>query len=117
MNPFFTGKNHELETLLNLDGEVFPMENGYWIKFEARRVPATEQIPHGIRYCLTLHDRNNTRLLGFDNAHAYQCKKKKYSGRKITWDHQHKLHKIYPYEFDSAGQLLEDFWNAVEQII
>ena len=27
-----------LENLLNLDGEIFPMETGYWTKFEARRV-------------------------------------------------------------------------------
>jgi hypothetical protein len=38
----------DIETLLNLNGEVFPMENGYWTKFEAYRVEPTEQIPHGI---------------------------------------------------------------------
>ena len=59
-----------LETLLDLNGEIFPMENGYWTKFEASRVTPIRQIPHGIRYSLTLHDRNNTRILGFDNAHA-----------------------------------------------
>jgi len=79
-----------LETLLDLDGEIFPMENGYWTKFEASRVTSTRQIPHGIRYSLTLHDRNNTRILGFDNAHAVKPKKKKYGARKITWDHKHK---------------------------
>ena len=25
----------ELENLLNLDGETFPMDNGYWVKFES----------------------------------------------------------------------------------
>ena len=39
-----------LETLLDLDGEIFPMENGYWTKFEASRVTPIRQIPHGIRY-------------------------------------------------------------------
>ncbi len=29
---------NDLENLLNLDGEVFPMDNGYWIKFAAHRV-------------------------------------------------------------------------------
>jgi len=24
----------ELETLLDLNGEIFPMDNGYWTKFE-----------------------------------------------------------------------------------
>ena len=73
-----------LETLLDLDGEIFPMENGYWTKFEASGVTPTRQIPHGIRYSLTLHDRNNTRIMGFDNAHAVKPKKKKYGARKIT---------------------------------
>jgi hypothetical protein len=65
-----------LETLLDLDGEIFPMDNGYWTKFEARRVHSTEKIPHGIRYSISLHDRNNTRILGFDNAHGYKPKKR-----------------------------------------
>lgn len=59
-----------LENLLMLNGEVFPMDNGYWTKFDVWRVPVSNQMPHGIRYSLTLHDRNNTRILGYDNAHA-----------------------------------------------
>jgi hypothetical protein len=106
-----------LVTLLDLDGEIFPMENGYWVKFEASKVESSPQVPHGIRYCLTLHDRNNTRVLGFDNAHAHKPKKKKYGARKLTWDHLHKTEKAYRYEFESASQLLEDFWAAVEEIL
>lgn len=30
-----------LETLLSLDGEIFPMENGYWTKFEVKQVTPT----------------------------------------------------------------------------
>ena len=30
------------ENLLNLDGEVFPMDNGYWIKFEVHQVEKTK---------------------------------------------------------------------------
>lgn len=56
--------NSTLETLLNLDGEIFPMENGYWTKFEASKVEPALQIPHGVKYALTLHDQNNTRVLG-----------------------------------------------------
>ena len=26
--------DHGLELLLNLDGEIFPMDNGYWTRFE-----------------------------------------------------------------------------------
>ena len=30
------------ENLLNLHGEVFPMDNGYWIKFEVHQVERTK---------------------------------------------------------------------------
>ena len=43
------GDDPGLETLLEMDGEVFPMESGYWTKIEARRVDPSPQIPHGIR--------------------------------------------------------------------
>jgi len=104
-----------LDTLLDLDGEIFPMDNGFWTKFEAYRVTSGQQSPHGIRY--SLHDNNNTRVLGFDNAHAFKPKKNRYGARKITWDHKHKMEKVHPYEFESASQLLEDFWEDVEKIL
>jgi len=44
-------------------------------------------------------------------------KKVKYSGNRQIWDHKHKETKVYPYEFESAFQLLEDFWNDVNNII
>ncbi len=116
-NNKYSKKDTSLETLLDLDGEVFPMDNGYWTNFEARRVEPSDQIPHGIRYSLTLHDRNNIRILGFDNAHTYKPKEKKYGARKVTWDHKHKLKKVYNYEFESASQLLADFWEAVDKIL
>lgn len=73
----YSKEDAALETLLDLDGEIFPMDNGYWTKFEAYRVAPTRHIPFGIRYSLSLHDRNNTRILGFDNAHAQKAKKKR----------------------------------------
>ena len=45
-----------LDTLLDLDGYTIDQKGGYWIKFEARRVPVSADIPHGIRYSLTLHE-------------------------------------------------------------
>ena len=33
----YSKEDRSLETLLDLDGEIFPMDNGYWTKFEARR--------------------------------------------------------------------------------
>ena len=58
-----------IDTLLDLHGETIDQEGGYWMKIEAWRVDATEEIPHGIRYSLTLHDPYGKRILGYDNAH------------------------------------------------
>lgn len=110
-------EDETLNTLLDLDGEIFLMEDDYWTKFEATRVKPTRHKPHGVRYSLTLHDKNNPRILGFDNAHAVKPKKKKYQAREITWDHKHKKEKFFPYEYEPTSQLLEDFWVEVEQII
>ncbi len=106
-----------LSTLLNLDGEIFRMDNGYWTKFEVYRVNPEPHISHGIRYSLTLHDRYNRRVLGLDNAHAVKSVRRGYGARKITWDHKHKCDRILPYEYESASQLLEDFWHEVERTI
>ncbi len=82
----FDTRDQTLETLLLLDGEIFPMENGYWTKFEVYQVNPNEHIPHGIRYSLTLHDKYNHRVLGFDNAHGIKPIRKRYGDRKVTWD-------------------------------
>lgn len=105
-----------LETLLSLDGEIFPMENGYWTKFEVKQVTPNEHIPHGVSYCLTLHDRYNARVIGFDNAHGVKTRKR-FGGRCLRWDHKHEKHVVSPYEFESAAQLIEDFWKEVTAIL
>lgn len=107
----------DLEVLLNLDGEVFPMENGYWTKFEAYRVEESAHVPHGIRYSLTLHDRHNRRVIGYDNAHAIKPARKRFGARKVTWDHKHQHETVTAYEFENAGQLLADFWQSVEDYL
>jgi len=106
-----------LDVLLQMDGEVFPMENGYWTKIEAKQVEKTEHIPHGIKYSLTLHDRYNTRVLGYDNAHGIKPLRKKYGAKRQAWDHKHKRTIVEPYEFESPAQLLEDFWSDVENML
>lgn len=107
----------DLENLLNLNGEIYPLENGYWIKFEANQVDSSPQIPHGMSYSISLHDKYNHRVIGFDNAHGIKPKRKRFGARKITWDHKHQLEKVFEYEFESAGQLLEDFWSTVETFL
>lgn len=107
----------ELQYLLDLDGEIFPMDNGYWTKFKVAVVEQNDQIPHGIKYSLTLHDGNNVRILGYDNAHGIKPKKKKFGANRIAWDHKHKRNIVKAYEFENPDQLLEDFWKDVEKII
>ncbi len=78
-----TGIDTGLETLLLLDGEVFPMDNGFWVKFKVYPTPKNKHIPHGIKYSLTLHDKYNRRIVGYDNAHGIKPpKKKKFSGNR-----------------------------------
>ena len=56
--------------------------------------------------------------MGFDNSHAHGYKpgKKKYGSREVTWDHKQERQKVVSYEYSSAAQLLEDFWDAVDEI-
>lgn len=106
--------------MLDLDGIVIEQAGGYWTKFEVRKlVDSTEERPHGIRYSLTLHDRNGTRILGFDNAHAVKSRKRgRFHGQR-TYDHCHRHAKDegIPYEFIDAHQLLKDFWTEVDKIL
>ncbi len=84
------------------------------------KVNPTPEIPHGIRYNLTLHNNYNRRIMGFDNAHAIKTRKSRgYKGRIITYDHiqQTPIDKGTPYEFTSAEQLLHDFLQRVNNIL
>ena len=109
--------NLGLEYLLELNGEIFPMDNGYWTKIEAKVVNESEHIPHGIKYSLTLHDRSNERVLGYDNAHGVRTNKTKFKVMKTKWDHKHERNTITSYDYKSAGKLLEDFWSDVNKIV
>lgn len=109
-----------LETLLELDGSVLEQEDGFWIKVEVKAVEASEHIPHGIRYSLTLHDRYGTRVLGYDNAHAVKLPRKfKLAGRRLPYDHRHRTSSDtgVPYLFESPQRLLEDFFAEVDRVI
>jgi len=69
-----------LDFLLELDNFSYMEDDGHWAKFEVRLVEPSPEIPHGIRYNFTYHDKYNNRLIGFDNAHAVKRKK------KIRWE-------------------------------
>lgn len=110
-----------LNYLLDLDGQILVQDSGYWIKIEAKQLArATKECPHRIKYCLTLHDRYGKRVMGFDNAHPIRTRKKgRYTGRSIYYDHRHmdSADKGTPYVFESAEQLMTDFFAEVDKIL
>ena len=93
----------------------------YWAKFQPRQIQqATEGIPHGILYRLTLHDRYGKRIMGFDNAHAIRIGTRNKNGHhNKAYDHYHRYENDegIPYRFINAYQLLEDFWLAVDKTL
>ena len=109
-----------LENLLDLNGSVIARDDGYWMKFEVWQVEPIDDVPHGIRYALTLHNRHGDRVMGYDNSHAVKLPKKfKYAGQRLTYDHKHRhvSDKGVPYEFKDAAQLLEDFFAEVDRVL
>jgi len=50
---------NDLENLLNLDSEIFPMDNGYWVKFEAKRVEKIFGRVQNITWRITDEKREN----------------------------------------------------------
>nr|EES52923.1 MAG: protein of unknown function [Leptospirillum ferrodiazotrophum] len=109
-----------IENLLELHGQIIDQGHGYWVKIEAWRTDPTAEVPHGIRYSLTLHEPDGTRILGYDNAHGVKLPGKfKYAGRIMPYDHthRHKEGKGIPYEFQDAQQLLIDFFESVDRVL
>ncbi len=109
-----------IETLLDLHDQIIDQGGGYWIKIEAWRVEATQVIPHGVRYSLTLHEPYGRRILGYDNAHSAKPPKKfKFAGRILPYDHRHRhvSDKGVPYEFKDTYQLLSDFFTEVDRVL
>lgn len=80
----------------------------------------SDEIPHGIRYSLTLHEPQGRRILGYDNAHGVKSPRKfKYAGRIRVYDHKHRhgSDKGVPYEFKDAQQLMNDFFADVDRVL
>jgi len=112
-----------LDYLLGLDGNVeVQNDDGYWVKMEVSRVAVATERPHGIKYSLTLHAPDSTRLIGFDNAHGGvkpEGSHFKHAGIKYPYDHRHRHSKDdgVLYEFDTAYQLLSDFYAEVDRVL
>lgn len=77
--------------------------------FAAEAGDASAGQPFGVKYSLVLLSKDGRRLIGYDNSHGYA------EHRKTEWDHRHEEDVVTPYEYTSAGQLLEDFWADVDR--
>jgi hypothetical protein len=109
--------DRSLDTLLLLDGETFVVEGAFWVKFVVQQVPTSSERPYGLDYSLTLHDGNNQRLLGFDNAHPISEGTGPGARTRIEYDHKHKGERVRFYIYTDAVTLLSDFWTEVDLIL
>jgi hypothetical protein len=110
---------HTLEFLLAFDGRVHWLKSGHWIKFEIRRVQATSERPHGLRYSFTFHDPKGRRLIGFDNAHSAPEQGSRFKTKPDAMDHWHRIGDAQgrPYAFKDADTLLADFFREVRRVL
>jgi Family of unknown function (DUF6516) len=112
-------EEHTLEFLLAFDGRIHHLEQGYWLKFEIKRVESTQERPHGLRYSFTLHDPGDKRLVGFDNAHGTSYPGSRFKAKASAYDHWHRTEgdKGRPYRFTDADTLLVDFFAEVRRVL
>jgi uncharacterized protein DUF6516 len=110
---------HALEFLLAFDGRIHHLEQGYWLKFEIKRVPPTEERPHGLTYAFTLHAPSGKRLIGFDNAHKPPARGSKFKQQPAAGDHWHRTASDVgrPYAFAGVEKLLDEFFDEVERVL
>jgi hypothetical protein len=108
-----------LEFLQAFDGHIHQLEQGYWLKFEIKRVAATPERPHGLRYSFTLHGPDGERLVGFDNAHGVPPKGSRFRKPQAEHDHWHRTEDDMgqPYLFTSVDRLLTDFEAEVLRVL
>jgi hypothetical protein len=111
-------KDHTLERLLDLDGEIFGVGEGHFVKIEAMRIKPTDSKPHGIDYSLCLLSPGGKRLVCFDNAHPVATGRTPSKKLSSTNDHYHDQRgSRKPYAYSNAATLLDDFWTEVERVL
>lgn len=105
-------RDTSLDNLLDLHGQVLVIDAaGYWVRFVVHQVPVTAQKPHGLDYAMPMHAPDGTRLVGFDNAHQVEGK------RRAEHDHKRRLRTVKPYAYRDAPSLVADFWSEVEAVM
>ena len=114
-----SASEYTLEFLLAFDGRIHHLEEGYWIKFEIKRVGLSKERPHGLSYSFTLHAPSGKRLIGFDNAHGVAATGSRYKTRPRTRDHWHRTENDAgrPCPFVNVETLLDDFFSEVERVL
>lgn len=107
-----------LDVLLDLDGQVFVVDakGRHWV-FSVTRVASTPERPHGLKYSLTLHGPDGSRLIGFDNAHPVRESRGPGGRGRGRLDHKHRMDTVRHYRFKDAAALLEDFWGEVDKLL
>ena len=108
-----------IEWFLSLDGTIhFADERcNYRIKIEAKTTDVTPGRPHGLSYSLTLHDADNERILGFDNAHPVRASEGPGGKKHRFHDHRHRYDKTRVYQFVDTATLITDFYKAVDRML
>jgi hypothetical protein len=111
--------DYGLEFLLAFDGRIHHLEEGYWIKFDVKRIKPAKERPHGLTYSFTLHAPDGARLVGFDNAHGVPASGSRFRRKPASNDHWHRTEDDpgRPYRFTDAETLIDDFFNAVERVL
>ena len=104
---------------MDFDGRIHHLEEGYWLKFEIKRVKATPRRLHGLSYSFTLHVPDGKRLIGFDNAHTGSVKTFRFKKEPHAGDHWHRTERDpgRQYKFKDAETLIDDFFNEVESVL
>jgi len=100
-----------LERLLGYDRRRYWLSNGWSLRIRVWRTTLTASWPQGLRYALTLHDVDGSRILGFDNAHGT-------ARRHQPFDHEHRVGRLadpVPYDFTDPDMLLADFFKAARR--
>lgn len=86
-------RDYTLELLLDYDGYIHVLEEGYVMKFVFRRCQPSNARPGGIEYSLTLHDPDGNRILGFDNVHSVPTTRRgrhRMQSMSVRADHWHR---------------------------
>ena len=99
-----------MHRLLDYHRRRYRLVNEWSIRFRVFEVPVSEARPHGLRYSFTLHDIDESRLMGLDNAHGVPSQQ--------AYDHRHRYRRtveIVPYDFQDADKLLSDFFDEVRR--